>query len=146
MADSLIMGQLIGCFPNLSRSNFRVTSPQDGDYNCIAWAAEENDRWWWPETAYWPDNVPEEITLDAFICAYQTLGYEPCNNDELEDGFNKVAIYIKADGSPSHAARQLETGMWASKLGREWDVEHTLEALVGMEYGRVGQVLKRKTK
>lgn len=147
MVDSSVMDQLIVSFPNLSRKNFKVTSPRDLSYNCIAWAAEENDRWWWPDdSSYWPDNAPRENTLNAFIIAYQTLGYEICDNDKLELGFIKVAIYLNDDGSPSHAARQLENGAWASKLGPQWDVEHTLDGLIGPCYGRVGQVLKRETK
>ena len=35
-------------FPNLGGSNYRVTSPKDGAYNCIAHAAGEDDKWWDP--------------------------------------------------------------------------------------------------
>lgn len=146
MVDSAGIEKIISWFPDLSHNYFRVTSPCDGDYNCIAWAAGENDRWWWPQTAYWPDNVPEEITLAAFISAYQTLGYELCDNDRLDPGFNKVAIYLFDNGRPSHAARQLANGNWTSKLGNGWDIEHTLEGLVGQEYGHVRQILKREKK
>src|SRR5262249_6606580 len=48
-------------FPNLTGTDYRVTSPADDAYNCLAWAAAESDRWWWPDALggyYWPAGVP----------------------------------------------------------------------------------------
>jgi hypothetical protein len=56
--------------------------------------------------------------MSAFIQAYKSLGYELCDNSELEAGFEKIAIYATSDGEPTHAARQLSVGLWTSKLGR----------------------------
>ena len=33
-------------FPNLLTTGYEITSPDTIDYNCIAWAAEDNERWW----------------------------------------------------------------------------------------------------
>jgi hypothetical protein len=45
---------------------------------------------------------------------------------------------------PRHAARQLPNGRWASKLGREDDVEHDSEKGVsGDNYGTVVAYMKR---
>jgi hypothetical protein len=133
-------------FPNLTRANHRVVSPAAPDYNCIAWAAECQDRWWWPDpmgTAYWPPGVPREETVTAFEMAYGTLGFAACVDDSLEAGFRKVAIYAKA-GTPTHAARQLSDGRWTSKLGEWEDIEHaTLQALEGGTYGAVASILRR---
>ena len=41
-------------FPGLRNSAYRVTSPAARDYNCIAWAAGDATRWWWPDPD--PDN------------------------------------------------------------------------------------------
>lgn len=133
-------------FPNLSKTDYRIASPQSGDYNCIAWAANEDDRWWEPDPYgrfYWPSDVPREITIEAFIQAFENLGYVPCQDDQIETDFQKVAIYTDPEGIPTHAARQLRSGMWTSKIGKLEDIEHTLEGLEDSDYGKVAQILKR---
>ena len=80
--------------------------------------------------------------MDAFVQAFRTLGYEPCAGADLEEGFEKVAIFA-LNGVPTHASRQLPSGRWSSKLGVEQDIEHEVEGLVGTEYGDVGILLKR---
>lgn len=137
-------------FPKLSSSIYKISSKATEDYNCIAWAAEDDSRWWWPDAdCHWPDGVPRQETLEAFIQAYQTLGYEPCNGDHLESGFQKIAIYVDNNRKPTHAARQLPDGKWTSKLGKSEDIEHVLDALTGSdrgEYGFVGQIMKRPSR
>ena len=102
---------------------------------------------WWPDPspfAYWPPDIPRENTQLRFIEAFRTLGFEPCSNADLEPEFEKVAVYADDDGSPTHAARQLSTGAWTSKLGREGDIEHhDLAGVEGEEYGHVVQLLRR---
>lgn len=132
-------------FPNLTATNHSITSPFDKQYNCIAWAAGESDVWWWPDsmfTAYWPEEAPRTVTLDAFIRAFATKGYTPCEDGRFEHGFEKVALYA-LNGEPTHAARQTNDGGWSSKLGENHDVSHSLEALIGPVYGVVVQFLKR---
>jgi hypothetical protein len=55
----------------------------------------------------------------------------------------KIAVY--ADGAtPTHAARQLSSGWWTSKLGPSLDIEHaTPEAVAGGVYGVVAVILSR---
>ena len=144
-------------FPNLSSGAYRVTSPEDWDYNCIAHAADMDaasvaEYFWWPDEDYfWPDGIPREETLEAFILAYQRVGYQPCENGDLEPGVQKVAIYVDQfrDHRPTHAARQLESGKWTSKLGPWEDIEHsTPDDVAGYRgsearYGTVAQYLKR---
>lgn len=134
-------------FPGLNAGNHRDTSPQDTRYNCIAFAASVQNRWWWPDPfgqGYWPPNVPRVETVDAFVRAYETLGYVRCADGTLESGYEKVAIYVDSFGGPTHAARQLPSGKWTSKLGGEEDIEHdTLEAVEGPLYGRSNAYLKR---
>ncbi len=138
------------CFPDLTQSGYGVTSPATPRYNCIAWAAGDTRKWWWPDPspfAYWPANIPRENTLQRFVEAFQTLGYEPCDSSELEANVEKIAIFADEDGSPTHAARQLETGAWTSKLGREEDIEHQeLAGLEGQDYGHVVQIMRRPAK
>jgi hypothetical protein len=70
------------------------------------------------------------------------LGYVLCEHDELEPGFEKVAFFALA-GKPKHAARQLPTSRWLSKLGPMQDIEHALHDLTGVAYGSVVLVMKR---
>jgi hypothetical protein len=135
-------------FPALRGTGYRVTSPPDRKYNCIAWAAGDTAQVWWPDeadtpdSAYWPSGVQRQETLDAFRDAFASLGYTVCNDDRLELGFEKVALFALL-GVPKHAARQLPNGRWTSKLGEWEDIEHALHDLTGMVYGSVALVLKR---
>jgi len=152
--DLHIKMRIAELFSRLSLDSFEITSEATLDavnaeiYNCIAWAAGQNDAWWWPENpmCYWPLGVPNRTTLDAFVEAFRTLGYELCDSPDLEHGYEKVAIYVDRNRIPTHAARQLENGRWTSKLGPWEDIEHDYEALtghVGQEYGDIAVVMKR---
>lgn len=133
-------------YPYLVSTNYHITSPDTIDYNCVAWAAEDTQRWWWPDPmreSYWPVNVPREETLNAFIKAFEALGYVICETPDLEENYQKIAIYLLNE-QPTHVARQLLNGKWTSKLGQDEDIEHdTLEALTGARYGQVAQIMKR---
>jgi hypothetical protein len=133
-------------FPNLHRGGYRVTSASSQRYNCIAWAAGDNANWWWPVADtrfFWPAGVAREETLAAFEAAFATLGFVRCDAEVREDGFEKVAIFADATGFPTHAARQLESGRWTSKLGELEDIEHDLRDLEGDIYGTAVIVLNR---
>ena len=62
---------------------------------------------------------------------------------KAEAGFEKIAIFVDATGEPTHAARQMGSGMWTSKLGTAHDIAHTLTGVAGRQYGRVGAIVKR---
>lgn len=114
------------------------------DYNCVAWAADDTTRCWWPDARhYWPPGLPKEDTLDAMERGFELLGYTRCAEANFEPGFEKVAFFADADGRPKHAARQLPNGMWTSKLGGWEDIEHELHGLSGVHYGRVARLMKR---
>lgn len=134
-------------YPNLPLTGYKITSPDSINYNCIAWAAGDEERWWWPdknEQDYWPVGVKREETLQAFIEAFQTIGYQVCASESFEIGFEKIAIYADENGKPKHAAKQLPNGKWTSKLGNWEDIEHeSLAGLVGEVYGMVVQIMKR---
>jgi hypothetical protein len=78
------------------------------------------------------------------VQAYETIGYSICEDGELEEGFEKIALYATSDGEVTHAARQLSNGRWTSKLGRWEDIEHELAGLVCEMYGSVRQFLRRQ--
>jgi hypothetical protein len=132
-------------FPQRAGEGFAKTSPASFHYNCIAWAAGETHRWWWPDaslSAYWPDSAQRTETLAAFIEAFASLGYGKCDDGEAESGVEKIAIYVR-DGKPTHAARQLKDGTWTSKLGRDIDISHALRGLEGPAYGNVVAFARR---
>jgi hypothetical protein len=134
-------------FPELTSSNFRITSDPTEEYNCIAWAADDTDAWWWPDpqyVAYWPSNVARVETIDAFVEVFKLFGYTICANDMHEKDFEKITIYVNSEGKPTHAARQLDSGNWTSKLGNLEDIEHTsLDDIICSEYGSSAVFMKR---
>jgi hypothetical protein len=134
-------------FPKLAAASFRVTSDPDPGYNCIAWAAGATHQRWWPlendDEAYWPAGVERAATLEAFQAMFATLGYTPCENEEMEVGVEKIALFADATAVPTHAARQLANGKWTSKLGKGEDIEHELHDLEGVLYGAVVVIMKR---
>lgn len=110
-------------FPNLTPVNHRVTSPATAAYNCIAWAAHDTARWWQPGV-YWPEPIdPFDCGLEVLRRAFRLLGYEDCPDGTLEAGYEKVALYGES-ALYTHAARQLPSGRWTSKLGACEDIEH----------------------
>ena len=130
-------------FPNLNTDTCKITSAATKKYNCLAWAAKETHRWWWPDGQgiyYWPRGIPRQTTMEAFVLAYATLGFRVCFSNALESSLEKLALYGHERGGtvvPTHAALQLENGAWTSKLGICEDIEHTTaDAVGGPAYGR----------
>lgn len=144
------MKRIESAFPNLTGTDWSITSPQNPNYNCIAWAASDTQRFWWPDrSGFWPDGIPRELTIDAFVMAYETLGYQRCSDSIYEPGYEKIALYVDGNGRPTHAARQLNNDKWTSKLGREHDIEHDLPALndspqAQSRYGQPVLFMKRR--
>ena len=133
-------------FPALRPGNYRLTSPPNARYNCIAWAVRDETRWWWPvghARYYWPDGVAREETLAAFVAAFASVGFRRSDSGDLEGGFEKIAIFTDPNGIPTHAARQVEGGRWTSKLGELDDIEHALRDLEGDMYGEAVFFMKR---
>lgn len=132
-------------FPTFPEGLVRITSPATPTYNCIAWAAGDWERWWWPDSmgiGYWPEDIPREETIPAFVSAFATLGFTPVSNPYPEPGIEKLALFARGD-VPTHIARQLPVGKWTSTLGGAEDVEHPLDSLAGGVYGDVVLILGR---
>ncbi|MGO8698328.1 MAG: hypothetical protein ACLQVY_11495 [Limisphaerales bacterium] len=150
--------QLESALENLGGSGYdqRAVSRQTlgrVGYNCIAYAAGDTEKRWWPHpnkfAAFWPEHLPREPlnaeTLENFIRAFEWKGYKRgCPDGELKEGIEKVAIFALG-GRPTHAARQLESGYWTSKCGFLEDIEHpTLAAVEGKAYGKAVIFLHRR--
>ena len=136
-------------FPNLAASGYTAKSERSGVYNCIAYAAGDENRKWegYRELGYhWPDGAKERHVLDALISAFERLGYTLCASDALEPDHEKVAMYVDSDGMWTHAAKQRDDGQWTSKLGNLEDIIHrTPDAVAGRDpaYGVVACYMKR---
>lgn len=134
---------LEGLFPKLKNVPYEVTSPEDDEYNCVAWALGEVDRWWSPTPGYhWPD-IPRDAALETFIALFEQAGYHRCDASDHEPGFDRVAVYA-IGATATHVARQLSGEWWTSKCGGLEDIRHPLLGLEGVEYGTVAQVLRRR--
>jgi hypothetical protein len=130
---------------------FQVTSWPTDSYNCIAWAAEDQSYWWWPDPdgeSFWPQGVLRQPSIVAFVAAFETMGYEACDSYDPEPGYEKVAIFAIGN-TVKHMARQLPSGAWTSKLGEWWDIAH--ESVDGVQdppnhahYGIKRQAMRRR--
>lgn len=154
--EELIKQQIINGFPKLETDiNFKLTSPCDPNYNCIAWAYHYKDRWMWPAdgstadldgVCYWLDGIIKTPDVEAFKQAFQLKGYNVCDNSDFESEFQKIALYVVPGTTEcTHASRQLRNGFWTSKLGQAFDIQHgTPYTIEGNAYGEVYCIMKRK--
>lgn len=127
------------------REAFIPTSPSDQGYNCIAWALCRNDIYFWPGKGsrsvrrssndfyrdfYWPQGLINDDTPEAFeqFFGMAVHGYRRMAGRDvsLQPGLEKLALYTLDEGGlrVAHAARQLPSGWWTSKLGGMLDISH----------------------
>jgi hypothetical protein len=135
-------------FPRLQASAYVKTSRPLPRYNCVAWAVGDTSKWWWPHPydrhCYWPPGFLREETVPIFVDVFRTFRYVPCSLPTPEVSFEKVALFTDAGGVPTHAARQLISGVWSSKLGEGHDIaHHSLSDLEGGIYGWPALFLRR---
>jgi hypothetical protein len=133
-------------FPHLAVAGYDWTSECTIQYNCVAWAAGDSTQRWDVDDdplSYWPPTLPRTWELNTFISMFSQLGYVRCANGDYDTTFEKIAIYME-NGQPKHVARQLEDGRWTSKLGDLDDITHTLDGLVGLQYGSPEIYMRRR--
>lgn len=133
-------------FPKLTLEEYQVTSKPDTEYNCIAYAAGETDRWWShleDPGYYWPEHASRTPCISSLVEVFIGLGYELCDDPSYEIGYQKIALYEK-DGKWKHAALQRPDGTWSSKLGPDEDIYHqTPGSLTGNSYGQIHCIMRR---
>ena len=88
--------------------------------------------------------VPRIERLAVFQAAFETIGYSITADGALEGGYEKVAFFAVGT-TPTHAARQLPSGLWSSKLGQLEDISHHLEGVESTKYGSVAFYMRRAT-
>lgn len=139
--------------PGLRESPYTIRSPRDPSYNCIAFAVGDLNTFWDDVTFggyrvkgyYWPPGLPGPGTVSGWVKIFEIHGYTETEDGGLEPEYEKVAIY-GSDIGAEHVARQKASGIWASKMGKGVDIEHTLEGLEGEFPGKVVKIMKRKCK
>lgn len=144
--------EIIKAFPALQYDEgFLLTSPENPDYNCIAWAYGTDKCWMWPENEYdgvstWPNDYTGSPDIEAFMKAFADAGYEECEDAEQEPMYTKIALYTYPHTQEcTHAARQLPNGLWTSKLGSSYDIQHSTPYVIqGRLYGNVYCLMKKK--
>ena len=133
-------------FPALAAAGYEIVGESSADYNCIAYAAGETDRWWSHEAnihCYWPEPAQRTSSIAGLVAVFTALGYEPAADASVEIGYIKVALY-QQNGQWTHAARQMPNGRWRSKLGPGPLIEHDTPAdLAGALYGVVHCIMRR---
>jgi hypothetical protein len=132
-------------FPLLQSTGYAQTSLPSFDYNCIAWAVEIDtyriDPGIAPKTK-WPSGLPRNLDINTFMTLFGTYGYRSCISGDIENGFQKIAIYAK-NQQVTHASRQLPDGRWTSKLGGYVDISHDVTGLNGPLYGSIVLFMRR---
>lgn len=138
--------------PGLDGADYQITSSPTDDYNCVAWALGEDDTWWspWePGVLYWPDGLARDEHVSTFLELFAGQGFEVCADAEIQDGFEKIAVFADEENF-THVALQLPTGRWSSKLGGNCDIEHDLEDLTRLRspsadyrYGEIVAFMRR---
>ena len=74
MRDDARRARIQHYFPQLADDDFDLTSDPDVYYNCIAWAAEDDQNWWEPDPAggyYWPPGILRAATLASYVGAFE---------------------------------------------------------------------------
>ena len=132
-------------FPNLRPTGYEITSQESTRYNCVGWALHDTAKSWWPRRGYfWPEDSQDE-SVEEFIRMFTGQGYEVCAKTEHEEGYEKIAIYCR-DGTPSHVARQLPSGLWTSKCGDYHDITHSLDGFKGSSHGEATVIMRRSAR
>jgi len=131
-------------FPNIVGKDFKITN-STFEFNCVAFTLDIYDDYVWVTEKSWPyQNIPRILKVDSFEKLYELYGYEICDDNSYEIGYEKIAFYAK-NNIPLHAAKQF-VNIWKSKISN-LIVDHELEWLCGNTtdaYGNIVFIMKRK--
>ncbi len=144
MASSNWAALLAASFPNLARAGFEIVAQPSARYNCIAYAAGDTSRWWWPDgVSYWPAWAPLTDSIASLTAVFSGQGYKLCDDGGVAAGCQKAALY-ESDGKMQHAALQMPNGRWRSKMGKGPLIEHhSPDSLSGGIYGHAAITMQR---
>jgi hypothetical protein len=97
-------------------------------------------------TDYWPEGITTNTSIEAFVEAANSEGFQECPTGEWNENFETIVLYFtETDREFTHAARHKSPGLWESKLGPLSDFEHPLDGVDNIHYGS-GRVYMRRAK
>jgi hypothetical protein len=94
------------------------------------------------DIGYWPIKSPPIDDIEAFDQLFEMFGYQE-SDDSYDPEFDKIALFVSKDG-PEHAARQIDSNWWTSKLGKNVDIAHKLRELEGPSYGALHKIFEKR--
>ena len=134
-------------FPNQTAANFNPLSPSTEEYSCFSWALQVTNQVIWPDDDddhAWAVDMPRDETVGSFQAFSERAGFEQCQTDAAEAGYEKIAFYTQ-NGLVKHVARLQPNGRWTSKMGEGADGEHpTLAVFEGPGFGYVTLIMRRR--
>ncbi|HYE53679.1 MAG TPA: hypothetical protein VD996_02510 [Chitinophagaceae bacterium] len=137
---ALTKEEMESLWPDLKEGeNFHFTSLKKRGYKCV-WYALMLDRgdidMLWFRDFYNLDPATLDHSAKGYAkCFQQYFGFEECLSKEYEEGFIKIVLYEDKNQDFKHVARVLPNGYFTSKMGNYEDIQHSLEAVCGNEYG-----------
>jgi hypothetical protein len=146
-------------YPSLSRDHeelYVLIEDPTIKYSGFGWAAGDDRIYWDPDLRYyWPKKIQRDHSLTALITLFKERGYQELDilrheYDDYRAGYERVAIYVTSNKTPTHVSRQLIGGLWTSKLAENQKIEHNTIKFLEPEYfgsncfGNVVEVMERK--
>ena len=93
--------------------------------------------------AYWPPSLARNDLVFTVMQLFADEGYSLCDDDAVESGYEKIAIYAFISQF-THVAKQLPDGRWTSKMGNREVITHpSLTNLAGGFFGNVHCIMRR---
>jgi len=140
--------ELQNCWPNLKKNvNFWYTSfktfieETEDAYNCFSWAVGIDNLWldmYYFQRYFKLDPSSLDHSANGYAFFMEMFDFKICTNGNLENGFEKIAIYEQY-GEFQHVALQKSNGNWKSKMGQMEDIEHKdLNDISGIGQDRYG--------
>ncbi len=131
-------------FPNSFKEPFEITSPKTSEYNCLAWALDDNTKWYESDDDYyWFNGIARNNTLNTIQAIFENLGFQRTDNIEFQLGIERIALFSKDNDECLHLASQIDNDKWTSKLGSSYDVIHSLKSIENGIYGKAVVFLER---
>jgi len=132
-------------FPNSYKEPFEITSSETPDYNCLAWALNDNSKWYESDDDYfWFNDIARDNLLTTIQKIFENLGFHQTNFAKYQIDYERIALFSIDNNECSHLARQIDEDKWTSKLGSSYDVNHSIKSIENGIYGNAVIFLERK--
>ena len=85
-------------FPSLSASGYQIESPEDFNYNCLAFVLGDRNNWWEPLPQfvfYWPSGFSPDVSVATVVKIIQLHGYIVECDRRANPLSDAIAVYAK---------------------------------------------------